>query len=289
MSKIARHCPKCKRFMPYDWNKPQCKFCGSRVKLDVLGGTSMWDGQADLSGWRKKKFKPARKITGREGEELQVVTVPETPVTNLSSFSPFVLFLCALLTLGVSSTIWIFRRLILINESVRDEECARVSGFYVWIFSHLAAIGMFAWTLWRYAAAFLGGGAGHPQASWQFALALLYAALTFLMSRYYLFWIRDAITEEAMKNAKDAANRQRNQTTWESRKNRTTQQTAEADESSLFANAPLLLWYFGVAYLQLHVQRAFKRGLLTRASFRIEEPEKKEEEKTPDDTNTNPL
>ena len=268
MSKISRHCPNCKRIMPYDWNKPQCKFCGSRVKLDVLGGIPMWDGEADLSGWGKKKFKPAKKITGRENEELKVVSVPETPQTNLSSFPPFVLLLSALLTLGVSSTVWIFRRLVLINECVRDEERVRIGGFYVWIFSHIAALGTFGWAVWAYVTTFDGDAVGYLRSSWQIPLALLYFAIVCFMSRYYLFWIRDAIAEEAMKSAAET--------------------DALSDDSYLFARAPLLLWYFGVAYLQLHVDRALRRGLLTAESFRIEEPEEESDEgdegkKTPDD------
>ena len=271
VSRITRQCADCNLQMPLDWNKPHCKFCGGRVKVGVSGGkpeasgVPVWDGQPDLSNWGKKKFKPAKKITGREHEELTVVSVAEVPQTKLSSLSPFMLFCGALLTLGFSSTTWLFRRLILINDSVRREECVRIGAFYVWIFSHVAALGALGWAFWECAAMYGGDAARYLRESWLLPLALVYFAIVYLMSRYYLFWVRDAIAEEAAKNESIAR-----------------KSDDPSVDSYLFARGPLLLWYFGVAYLQLHVNRALKRGFLTESSFLPEEPEEEKSGETGD-------
>jgi hypothetical protein len=268
VSKITRRCIDCNIYMPLDWNKQYCKFCGGRVQVDVSEGKSAqtdvpawtgvpaWNDQTDMDNWRKKRFKPVKKITGRENDGVKYVTGAETPRTSLSSLSPFVLFCCAFLTLGVSSLVWILRRLILINHIVHEDERVRVAGFYIWIFSYAAALGIFGWAVWNYVMSFDGGVLAYMRESWLVPLALLYFVIAFFMSRHYLFWVRGAIAEAAAA-----------------------QKSGEPpdNDSYRFAFKPLAIWYFGVAYIQMHVNRALNRGLLTKSSFMDARDEQEDE------------
>jgi hypothetical protein len=67
-------------------------------------------------------------------------------------------------------------------------------------------------------------------------------SLSFLLGRYLLYWSREAIIDELLKSRFDAVK----------------------SRAATFAPSPLMIWFFGVPYIQSHINRMIKRkGLKT--------------------------
>jgi hypothetical protein len=67
-------------------------------------------------------------------------------------------------------------------------------------------------------------------------------SLSFLLGRYLLYWSREAIIDELLKSRFDAVK----------------------SRAAAFAPSPLMIWFFGVPYIQAHINRMIKRkGLKT--------------------------
>lgn len=257
MSKISRHCPSCGRVMPYDWNKPHCKFCGGRVSVEIeerknMEDVPMWDGQEDLSHWTKK-YTPRERLTKHDLEEDDYIAVTETKKFGLTSLPPFFLLLFNICTLGLVSTSWILRRLLLMNDGVRREEKVKVAGFYIWIFSYVAALMMFGLAVWEYVDVFGMDWRPILTQSDQPILIALYFSLAFIMSRYYLFWIRDAVTDEVERKMSERL---------------PTSSRLRSVAAYRFARSPLMFWFIGVPYLQFYINRMIKHGALDKDSFK---------------------
>lgn len=216
----TRYCPDCRADMPPDWGMSWCKHCGATLEiLDEADGVPMWDGTEDLSAWTKKPFDPSKRLVpesrdfafDRRGGEVV-----------LSSAPPAALLLLGIATLGVSTVVWIVRRIAMLNGAVSHAERLRIGPFQTWMLMQTAAYISLAAGI---ASARTGALASIGGAATLFGLAGLYFAISFVMSRYYLFWIRDAVDEALGGDA-------------------------------VGGRGYLPLWYLGAAYLQMHIDRA---------------------------------
>lgn len=236
----ARVCTSCGRTMPREWAKPYCTYCGERVVTASAGhgadGVPYWDGTEDLSAWAKKRFEPAVKLSGREDDDHQYISSRGGAAERLASRAPIALFFGGVASLGISSTIWIVRRALLLSQIVREDERLRVVWFNLWMISHCAAISL----LGAYALT-------HAKIDLLLHLGAFYSIITIMMGRYYLNWIRGVIAEATMISDDPKA-------------------TFDA-----IACHPLLMWYLGPAYLQYCINRARRFGVLDRVISEVDE------------------
>lgn len=234
MIKLARRCMKCGQDMPLEWGSKECKFCGGRVVVAVTEIPATHQrtrppsppipGMIDDAMWGKKKFKPAKRIR-LDDEALPTVETDRPRHTRLAR--PFAFFAASVATLGAVGAVWLFRMLSLMNSYVRDEERVRTSWCFMWLFAHAIAIILFVWC---------GVERAMSSSGWAITMsfAVCYFAVSFVMSRYYIFWLRNVLAETADRGEGRGA----------------------------FDAHALALWYCGAAVMLGKIERAEAAGII---------------------------
>lgn len=238
MSRIIRHCPKCDADMPPDWKKPYCKFCGAMVNVEFKSERrdpgSYWDGREDLSDWRRKDYTPRRKITGMPDIEA-IRPAPEIEI-SIRAVEPIFVLLMSVVTLGMSSTLWIKKKVDLADALSRPTDRTDPSRVWLWALMHLASILLLGAVPLEVMGVMPKTGIHQ--------LSLIYFAVSFVIGRCYLMHVRAALIHTSSTSALRDKTREP------------------------FAPSPLAIWYLGPAYLQSHINSALASGVLSEERLR---------------------
>ena len=186
----------------------------------------------------KKRYKAERR-TGKENEERRIFE----GVAIVSGFgparrSPFLLLIFNVLSLGLCSTFFTWHYLYVLNLRVREEERLKASTVYAWLFSYIAALATAGWAGLDYAET--REGVAYLISSYKPALCALYGLFCVVLNRHLLWWAREAFVEAIYEERE--------------------QKTRVRPE--VFASSYIWLWYLGLPYLQLHINRAIGKGRL---------------------------
>jgi hypothetical protein len=156
------------------------------------------------------------------------------------AMSPVIIFMLNILSAGLRSTFWLINRMPSILMMAKPEEKNIKFPVVFWLASYftslaLTAAGALKFAVWRLDPAAI------PQ-SRVFQAMIAAWSLSFLLNRYLLYWSREAIIDELQKNRFDAVK----------------------SRAVTFAHSPLMIWFFGVSYIQAHINRMIKKkGLKT--------------------------
>lgn len=186
----------------------------------------------------KKQYK-AEKRTGKEGvERSNFEGVSMVAGFGLRVRPPLLLLFLNALSFGLCSTFFTWHYLYVLNLRVREEERLKASTVYAWLFSYIAALALACWACLEYAGS--REGIAYLVSSYRPALCAFYALFSVILNRHLLWWAREAFVEVIYRERE--------------------QETRVRPE--VFASSYFWLWYLGVPYLQLHINRAIRRGRL---------------------------
>jgi hypothetical protein len=152
--------------------------------------------------------------------------------------SPFMLFALNILTLGMRSIFWVNYHLPSLIAMARGDEMLQRGTLGVWFISHAASLAFLGSIGWEFfATAF---DVSDLSINWLFRGALASIAVSFLVSRHVLLWMRNVIMDALDKSEHDVVR----------------------VRTAGFARSQLLLWFIGAPYIQFHINRMIrKKGL----------------------------
>lgn len=271
MTAARRACEHCRAELSPKWGQGFCPFCGQSILPLRAAGmareaeTGLKPAQRKLSApkkpkrkapshesplgkhertpenqrlWQSKEAEKPPKLSKRE-RLANLRTVAETSsAPSLLFVSPLTLFLQNILTLGLRSLYWFRFNEAPLEKLARQEAILPQSVYKVWRAMLCAYILCAAGLLWECFLSVWDFSAVRHSPFARPAIFCFFAS--WLIFRYMLFWMRWIILENIFSNLADIKG---------------------ARSLKPFAPAALLLWFFGSAYMQLHVNRLIWSGV----------------------------
>jgi hypothetical protein len=149
--------------------------------------------------------------------------------------SPFQLFLLNVATVGLRSTFWLKNRINSLLLMAKPEEKKIKLPLSVWLASYCASIALAAAGACDAAAA--GFDADYILSSNLLICALCAFVVSIAVNRHILYWSREVIIDELLSSKLDVIR----------------------SRATTFAPSAILIWFFGAAYLQKHINRMIKK------------------------------
>lgn len=264
MSESSLRCQKCGCDIPPGQGERRCGQCGMLApaapedEARAVIAPPTWDDGEDMGRWKRKKFTPRERLTAKAPDDfIAPDPAPGDKTTSIFFLHPFILALFSVCSLGLVGIVWTRRVLMTINNDVRAEERLRPTGLHIWFFGHA----LFMLTL-AFALAF--------ERQYMPVAAFFFFCLSFVMSRYYLFWIKSSLAEEAEKSMDE----------WLPTSGGGLRRAA----IYRFSRSPLKLWFVGAAYMQFHISRMVRYGAITKWGSNPWEEPAKETEPSPEES-----
>jgi hypothetical protein len=155
---------------------------------------------------------------------------PKFPV-----MSPFLLFVTNVATLGLRSTFWLRNRINSLLLMAKPEEKKIKLPLSAWLASYCAGAVLAAAGVYGAAAAEFR--MDYVLSSKPLIYALCAFAVSFTVNRHILYWSREVIIDELLSNKLDFIR----------------------SRAITFAPSAILIWFFGAAYLQTHINKMIKK------------------------------
>ena len=243
MAEDKRYCVKNFHPIPPGWNKKYCPECGSRIKTRIIQKPRASQVRPDIppeerqSRFQAKSPRLSRKI--RKPNEPGIFTPMSGRTSVLGpkfpAMSPFLLFLLNASTVGLRSAFWLKNRIKSLLLMAKPEEKKIKLPLSVWFVSYCASIALAA--ACAYDAAAAESRVDYILSSKLLIYALCAFAVSLTVNRHILYWSREVIMDELLSNKLDYIR----------------------SRAITFAPSAILIWFFGAAYLQAHINRMIKK------------------------------
>jgi hypothetical protein len=138
-------------------------------------------------------------------------------------------------TVGLRSAFWLKNRINSLLLMAKPEEKKIKLPLSVWLVSYCASAVLVV--AGAYGAAAAGFGVDYMLSSKPLIYALCAFAVSFIVNRHILYWSREVIMDELLSNKLDFIR----------------------SRAVTFAPSAILVWFFGAAYLQTHINRMIKK------------------------------
>jgi hypothetical protein len=253
MADYERFCSECFLPIPPIWTQRYSPCCGARIKLRIVKKRRpsqahpkpAADREREKEKKAPKKIRVSRKLTSRDTFSMFSYRKKSVLGPRFLSVSPAPLFVLDILTLGIRSAFWVTYHLPSLAMMAKPEEKNIKSATYLWLLSYFASI-----ALGVAGAINLFINSLAPEAALYSTLMRGSAAsfcVSFLTGRHVLYWSREVIADELASSKIDAVR----------------------SRAGSFAPSSLMIWFLGVSYIQLHINRMIKKkGLNTYSASR---------------------
>jgi hypothetical protein len=149
--------------------------------------------------------------------------------------SPLLLFITNAATVGLRSAFWLKNRINSLLLMAKPEEKKIKLPLSAWLAFYCASAALAAAS--SYGAAAAESSVDYILSSKLFMYALCAFAVSFAANRHILYWSREVIIDELLSNKLDFIR----------------------SKAITFAPSAILIWFFGAAYLQTHINRMIKK------------------------------
>lgn len=243
MLEIRRSCCQCFRPTPSDWNQRSCPFCGGRIKLRLVRKRPRKQPKVidtEKKEARETPIRVTRRLPSRNSAGIFTGVSRSILGPRFVYMHPLLFFIMNVLTLGCRSVFWVFYNMPSLNMMVKHEERVTKTAVYLWLTSYVLAISFLA-------------VAGAEFAASDFDIAVLLGSLfprcaalsmsvSLLTDKYLQYWMRAVIIDRLQSHEMEMI----------------------STKATTFAPSPLLIWFLGFPYIQLHINRMIKKkGLLS--------------------------
>ena len=237
MAEFKRYCVENFHPIPPGWNKNYCPTCGSRIKTRIIQKKprASQAHPAVSPEERKSRFQTKSPRLSRKtaGTGKTSILGPKFP-----AMSPLLLFLLNVATAGLRSAFWLKNRIKSLLLMAKPEEKKIKLPLSIWLVSYCASVALAS--AGAYDAAAAGFNAERVLSSNLLMLALCTFAVSLSVNRHILYWSREVIIDELLSNKLDVVR----------------------SRAITFAPSAIFIWFFGAAYLQMHINRMIrKKGL----------------------------
>jgi hypothetical protein len=254
MADYRKYCTECFHPIPQDWNKNYCPSCGGRVKLRIVRKSRSSQARPKPVEQKEKKepkIRSTRKLTSRDAISIFASRENSALGPRFLYIPPALLFAQNVMTLGIRSVLWLRYHMPSLLMMAKPEEKNIKTTFNMWLFTYSAAGALFALSALEFFVLAPPDSAGK---SLLLRGALVSFCVSFFIGRHILYWCREAIIDELAKNNTDVIR----------------------SRAASFAPSSILIWFLGVPYIQLHINRMIKKkGLNSYASRRKASPSHK--------------
>ena len=246
MADYERFCSECFLPIPSIWTQNYSPCCGARIKLRIVkkrrpsqarpSPRQAADGESKKEKKPPKKIRVSRKLSSRDTFSMFSYRKKSVLGPKFLSVSPVSLFILGVLTLGIRSVSWVTYHLPSLAMMAKPEEKKNIkSATYLWLLSYFASITLgVAGTIYLFVNSLTPGAA---LCSTLMRGAAVSFCVSFLTGRHVLYWSREVIADELASSKIDAVR-------------------SRAGE---FAPSALMIWFLGVSYIQLHINKMIKR------------------------------
>jgi hypothetical protein len=242
MADSKKYCTECFLPVPPDWNKKYCPSCGGRVKLKLVKKRHNSQGHSRIPETtepnREKKSRPfplSRKLIKQDTRGIFVPREKSVLGPRFQVMSPALLFALNIFTFGVRSAFWLVNRMPSLLMMAKMEEKNIKSEITLWSASFCASFTLSALSVFNVAKYDLGLYYLTESSMARAAVSLF--VLAFLLNRHMLYWSREVIIDELLKNELDFIR----------------------SRAVMFAPSALLIWFLGIPYIQIHINRMIKK------------------------------
>jgi hypothetical protein len=187
---------------------------------------------------KSRAIKLSRKLTKKDSFSIFEAREKSVLGPRFQLMSPLFIFIANIATLGLRSAFWVVNRMSPLLMLAKPEEKNIKFQTTLWIMSFCSYFTLTILVAFNFAA--YRPGPEYLIESHMSRAALASFAVSFLVNRYILYWSREVIIDELLENELDVIR----------------------SRAVTFAPSPLLIWFFGVSYIQAHINRMIKKNWL---------------------------
>ncbi|MDR1915808.1 MAG: hypothetical protein LBQ58_04450 [Synergistaceae bacterium] len=242
MADIKRYCSQCFKPIPPDWNQHSCPVCGGRIKFRLIKKRAPKTSQntAEKQKNADAKIRVTRRLSNHNSLSIFTSVSRSILGPRFMYMHPLLLFALNILTVGARSIFWVLYNMPSFNLMAKHEEKITKGAIYLWLTSYCISLSFVIATGGEF---FLSDfDVGLINSSILLRLSIFSMSISIMANKYLQYWMREVIVDSLQLHEVETIR----------------------NRAASFAPSPMLIWFLGFPYIQLHINRMIKnKGLLS--------------------------